>query len=71
MTYDRTHQGVLRKITQAYRYASDPTPEQVSLLRSHIGGTRFAGNTLLGLVKKNWDENREKKEAGEVVDSAA
>ena len=46
-------------ITQAYRYALDPTPEQAALLRSHIGGTRFAYNTLLGLVKKNWDENRQ------------
>jgi putative transposase len=54
-------------ITQAYRYALDPTPEQVSLLRSHIGGTRFTYNTLLGLVKVNWDENREKKQAGEIV----
>jgi hypothetical protein len=29
-------------ITQAYRYALDPTPEQANILRSHIGGTRFA-----------------------------
>jgi len=52
-------------ITQAYRYALDPTPEQANLLRSHIGGTRFAYNALLGLVKDNWDENRTKKSAGE------
>jgi putative transposase len=51
-------------LNRAYAYALDPTPEQVSMLRSHIGGTRFAYNTLLGLVKDNWDENREKKRAG-------
>jgi hypothetical protein len=66
VTDARTSQGELTKITQAYRYALDPAPEQVNLLRSHIGSTRFAYNTLLGLVKVNWDENREKKEAGEV-----
>jgi putative transposase len=54
-------------IIQAYRYALDPTPKQASLLRSHIGGTRFAYNALLDLVKKNWDENRSRKIAGEVV----
>jgi putative transposase len=54
-------------VTQAYAYAFDPTPEQANLLRSHIGGSRFAYNTLLGLVKDNWDENRAKRDAGEVV----
>ncbi|MHB8335760.1 MAG: helix-turn-helix domain-containing protein [Acidimicrobiales bacterium] len=54
-------------VTQAYAYALDPTPDQANLLRSHIGGSRFAYNTLLGLVKDNWDENRVKKDAGEVV----
>ena len=34
------------------------------MLRSHIGGSRFAYNTMLGLVKDNWDENRAKKDAG-------
>src|ERR1035437_6929213 len=51
-------------LTRAYVYAIDPTPEQISILRSHIGGSRFAYNALLGLVKENWDENRAKKEAG-------
>jgi len=51
-------------ITQAYIYALDPTPKQASMLRSHIGGSRFAYNALLGLVSANWDENREKKEVG-------
>ena len=57
----------LTTITQAYRYAIDPTPEQANLLRSHIGGSRFAYNALLGLVKDNWDENRSRKESGEEV----
>ena len=54
-------------VTQALRYALDPTPDQINLLRSHIGATRFAYNALLGLVKVNWDENRKKKEAGKDV----
>jgi putative transposase len=51
-------------LTRAYAYALDPTPDQVSMLRSHVGGSRFAYNAMLGLVKDNWDENRAKKEAG-------
>ncbi len=54
-------------VIQAYRFAIDPTPEQANLLRSHIGGTWFAYNALLGLVKSNWDENRAKRDAGEEV----
>ncbi len=54
-------------ITQSYRYAIDPTPEQANLLRSHIGGARFAYNALLGLVKANWDENHARKAAGEIL----
>jgi putative transposase len=39
------------------------------MLRSHVGGSRFAYNALLGLVKDNWDDNRAKKESGvEVVE---
>ena len=55
------------KVTQAYRYEIDPTPEQVAALRSHIGATRFCYNALLGLVQENWDQNRARKEAGEEV----
>jgi putative transposase len=51
-------------LTRAYTYALDPTSEQVSMLRSHVGGSRFAYNAMLGLVKENWDENRAKKGAG-------
>jgi len=51
-------------LTQAFTYALDPTSAQASALRSHVGGSRFAYNALLGLVKDNWDENRAKKDAG-------
>ena len=54
----RTPNATTSTVTQAYAYAFDPTPEQANLLRSHIGGSRFCYNTLLGLVKNNWDENR-------------
>ena len=54
-------------ITQSHRYALDPTPEQVNLLRSHIGGSRFAYNALLELVRVNWDQNRARPEAGAVL----
>jgi putative transposase len=52
------------QVRQAYRYELDPTSEKGNALRSHIGGIRFVYNALLSLVKANWDENREKKQAG-------
>jgi putative transposase len=52
------------QVRQAYRYELDPTSEKANALRSHIGGTRFVYNAMLALVKANWDENREKKQAG-------
>ena len=64
---ERTSISTASTITQAYAYAFDPTPEQANLLRSHIGGSRFAYNALLGLVQANWDENRKRKDAGEEV----
>jgi putative transposase len=51
-------------VTQAFTYALDPTPEQVSAMLSHVGGSRFAYNAMLGMVKDNWDENRAKEDAG-------
>jgi putative transposase len=51
-------------VTQAYVFALDPTPEQGSRLHSHIGGTRFVYNALLGLVKANCDVIRAKKSEG-------
>ncbi|MFI5035692.1 MAG: IS607 family element RNA-guided endonuclease TnpB [Acidimicrobiales bacterium] len=51
-------------ITQAFVYALDPTPEQATVMLSHVGASRFAYNALLQLVRNNWDENRAKKEVG-------
>lgn len=38
-------------VTQAYRFALDPTSAQQRMLASHCGGRRFAYNWGLGLVK--------------------
>jgi putative transposase len=35
------------KVTQAYRFALDPTPAQERMLRSHAGASRFAWNWAL------------------------
>jgi putative transposase len=40
-------------VTQAYRFALDPTPGQVEALSSHAGGQRFAYNWGLDLVRVN------------------
>jgi putative transposase len=61
---ERTSTLTKDAVTRAYVYAIDPTPGQISMLRGHVGGSRYAYNALLGLVKENWDENRAKKEAG-------
>ena len=64
---ERTSTATTCTVTQAYVFTIDPTPEQANALRSHIGGSRFCYNTLLGLVTANWDENRQRKTAGEEV----
>ena len=46
---------------QSFKYRIDPTPEQQALLWSTIGGSRFAYNHLLGLVKDNWAQVRAEK----------
>ena len=61
---ERTSTSTESVTTHAYVYAIDPNAEQANHLRSHIGGSRFAYNTLLGLVKDNWNGNLAKKEAG-------
>ncbi len=65
----RGPEGTREQVRQAYRYALDPTSEQANALHSHIGGTRFAYNALLGLVKANWDGNRAKRSSGIEVTS--
>jgi len=48
---------------QSFKYRIDPTPTQQQLLWSAIGGSRFAYNHLLGLVKDNWAQVRAEKQA--------
>lgn len=48
---------------QSFKYRIDPTPAQQALLWSTIGGSRFAYNHLLGLVKDNWAQIRTEKQA--------
>ena len=48
---------------QWFKYRIDPTAEQQALLWSTIGGSRFAYNHLLGLVKANWAQIRAEKAA--------
>jgi putative transposase len=43
-------------VTQAYRYALDPTPRQQRALRSHCGAARFAFNWGLDLIKQRLDQ---------------
>src|SRR6266545_1189251 len=46
----RVHAEML--VTQAYRYALDPTPRQQRALTSHWGAARYAYNWALNLVKQ-------------------
>jgi putative transposase len=50
---------------QSFKYRIDPTAEQERLLWSAIGGSRFAYNHLLGLVKDNWAQVRAEKQASD------
>lgn len=59
--------ATLTKVHQGFTFLLDPTPVQRQLLSSHTGATRFCHNFLLSLIMENWKENREKKDAGEVV----
>ncbi len=49
---------------QAYRFALDPTPAQVSMLESHCGAARFAFNDMLGVVKANLDQRNAERTYG-------
>ncbi|WP_084486083.1 IS607 family element RNA-guided endonuclease TnpB [Nocardia beijingensis] len=40
-------------VVQAYRFALDPTADQVAMLRSHCGAQRFAFNWALRLISAN------------------
>jgi putative transposase len=45
-------------VTQAYRFALDPTPIQRRALASHCGAARVAHNWGLALVKTHLDQHR-------------
>ncbi len=51
-------------VAQAYRFALDPTPAQVSMLESHCGASRFAFNHMLGVVKANLDQRAAERSYG-------
>ncbi|WP_440106113.1 helix-turn-helix domain-containing protein [Streptosporangium sp. H16] len=52
------------RVHQAYRYALDPTPEQVRLLASHCGASRFAFNWGLARVKAALSQREAEKSYG-------
>ena len=64
---ERTPNASTSTLTRAHACAFDPTPERANPPRSHMGGSRFADSTLLGLVRDDGDENRAKKDAGAAV----
>ena len=43
------------KVSQAYRFALDPTPAQERMLRSHAGAARFGWNWGLARCKERYD----------------
>ncbi len=51
-------------VAQAYRFALDPTPAQVSMLESHCGAARFAFNHMLGVVRANLDQRSAERSYG-------
>jgi putative transposase len=46
------------KVTQAYRFALDPTPAQERALRSHAGASRFAWNWALAKCIERYEAER-------------
>jgi putative transposase len=51
-------------VTQAYRFALDPTAAQERVLASHCGASRFAYNWGLALVKDRLDRRERVRDAG-------
>lgn len=43
-------------VVRAFKYRIDPAADAEQALRSHVGGSRFARNHLLALVKANWNQ---------------
>jgi putative transposase len=51
------------EVTQAYRYAIDPSTAQIRALSSHLGASRFMYNHLRARVSQNWAQVKAEKEA--------
>ena len=51
------------EVTQAYRYAIDPSTAQLRALSSHLGASRFMYNHLRARVSQNWAQVKAEKEA--------
>jgi putative transposase len=54
MASGRVGGGGAVKVTQAYRFALDPSPGQERALRSHAGAARFAWNWALGECRERY-----------------
>jgi putative transposase len=52
------------KILRAYRFALEPTDDQVQMLRSHCGAQRFAYNWALKTVRANWQQRAAERTYG-------
>jgi putative transposase len=53
-----------RTVIQAYRFALEPTPQQVQMLLSHCGAQRFAYNWALRMVKANLEQRAAERTYG-------
>ncbi|HZE31381.1 MAG TPA: helix-turn-helix domain-containing protein, partial [Actinoallomurus sp.] len=51
-------------VTQAYRFALDPTPRQVRVLLRHAGAARVAYNWGLARIKANLDQRAAERSYG-------
>jgi putative transposase len=51
------------EVVRAFKYRIDPAPAVEWALLSHAGGSRFAYNHLLSVVKANWDQIAAEKAA--------
>src|SRR5216110_1334108 len=54
----------IQTVTQAYKFALDPTPRQQRMFCSHAGGARFAYNWGLSTIAQALDAYGEEKAAG-------
>ncbi|MGH3665876.1 MAG: helix-turn-helix domain-containing protein [Egibacteraceae bacterium] len=57
-------------VTQAYRFALDPTPAQRRQLASHVGAARFAFNRMLAQIRDPAQREAEREWFGEPVTPA-